>query len=239
MTLKERKEKLKEIVLEAKHFDSEMYIYRMIDYGYINHLIKKLDDTKITCYKPVYGTKSLSSEEYFIYLLTAFMGYFRRNFPYVCHSEKAIWMLIFENHENGQFLLTKKDYHNNENLSYFLYEMKKTIVSNPLEVLKYSYKDSNIIKEYFNRFNIDFDKFSIDNQKDVDKLFNAIVELAKYNSDHPEIAFLFRNPYIINEPLGDREEYLKVNLIALKVLIETLINKVPIISYKDMKLKSS
>ncbi len=52
-----------------------------------------------------------------------------------------------------------------------------------------------------------------------------------------EIAFLFRNPYIINEPLGDRDEYLKENLIALKVLIETFINKVPIITYINMKEK--
>ena len=237
MILKERKALLKQIVLEEKHFSNDIYIYRLLETDNLDYLIKKLDDTKIACYKPVYEVKELSSEEYFIYLLTAFIGYFRREFPYLCYYERIIWSNIFANHTNGLFLLSKKDYHNTDNLSYFLYEMKKSIISNTLETLKGSYKESKIIRDYFKEFNINFDTFDFNNKKDIDNLFDAIKKLTEFNFTHPQIFYLFHSPNIIDQPknINDREEHLRNCLLANQVLIETLIKKTPLIKYKDVE----
>jgi len=224
--LKERKEKMKEIVLSEKHFSSDIYIYRMLEYENLDYLIRKLDNQKVKCYKPFFKKEYLESEEYFVYLLSCFISFFENYFPFLSRSKSFILSSIFENQKNCLFLLTKKSWFDSDNKEYFLYEMKKSIILNTFKTLKISYNDSKIIIKYFKKYNINFDTFNIDNPVHINNLFNAIINITKFNYNHPEIFYLFKNPYIINEPLHNKEEYQRNNLLSLKTIIEYFIKKI-------------
>ncbi len=169
MNLKERKEVMKQIALEE--YSNGGLIYRIIDSEDLDHIIEKVTD-KVT--KP--NVKSvidhnLTGEEQFVMLLSKTLDFIESTLTPLKHVEINLTNMLED--KVPKYLLCKKYWGDNKNIKYFNYSIKRMIIENFYENVKYIYSEYS---EMFQNENITIN-LNLGKKDDVDLVFKFLVKL--------------------------------------------------------------
>lgn len=189
MNKKSRKEVIKNLLLR-KAVGGYGRIYQLVETGKLDKIILKIDDRKTeTLVSSITPKGYLTGNEQFLDVLSNFISLFDRFFPMVSYRDYLL-ECIFDNDEIPEFLLCKKYWGDNDNIPYFTFQMKRYIVFNFSKTLKEINNGLNIeIRKYFdNKVSID-----IDNENDIDWLFEKIHNLCWTNVNCYSVIHLFGN----------------------------------------------
>lgn len=182
MTLNKRKEELKQLALN--NYSNGGQIYRIINNGYLDHIIINItEDKTITNSTAIVKKGYLTGNEQFIDLFSELIHWFDTCFITLQHKEWHIHNILENN--NPKFLLCKKYWGDNKHIPYYKKNMTKLFVKNFYHNIKYIYND---FKDFFSEINID-EKMSLDNNKDLDILFNFLNEIIWCNYKHSQFSF--------------------------------------------------
>lgn len=174
MTLEERKKELKKLAL--KNVSNGGTIYKMINEGKVDHIIKEINDEKtipnVTC---MVKKGYLTGNEQFLEILSSLLRYFERSFLSLERKEFHFTNMIKE--YVPEFLLCKNYWGDNDFIPYYDHNIKKLLVSNVYENIKFVYEE---YKEFFKTNGITLN-MSLDKEKDVELLYQFVVNLVWCN----------------------------------------------------------
>ena len=145
---KKRKDELMQLVLKKDSAFSGV-IYKIIQNGYLDKVINKINDEKVKTQTTSLTKKGyLTGNEQFLDILNSFIAYFDRVLTPIMYKEACVSFVLEK--EEPKFLLSKEYCHDNDNLEYFISEYKRLIVNNVANTLPaiYDFLDPKIMKEF-------------------------------------------------------------------------------------------
>jgi len=183
-----------EILNNDKNYVYSYLILKLLNKGVLNNLINKISDTN-TKVKITTVTKKaqLSDNEQFLYLLNNFIYIFKEDFYFLQNDFEYILEVLLQNEKYTKYLLCKKYIGDNKNISYFSFNIKKLIIHGFYNNLKKLSKESELIKKYTKDHNINLRKCCIDNPKDIEIIYNALVDLTISNAKTINNLLLFED----------------------------------------------
>lgn len=188
LNLVERKEEIKKIAVREK--SNGGFIYQMIERGNLDHLIEKITDKRTKTFYCSFTPKGyLSGTEQFVDVLCEFIHYFDSSFAPLTY--KYVFLSALFEKRSPEFLLCKKYWGNNKYIQYYQYNIRKFLVENMYDNIKFIYSDCGV-KSFFNSLGIN-DKLSLKREKDVDKLFNFMKEIVWCNYNEYSLSSVFYN----------------------------------------------
>ena len=197
MSLEERKEVMKQIALEE--YNNGGQVYRIIDTGYIDHIIEKVTDKKTKPNVKSVVDRDLTGEEQFVMLLSETLYYIENSISSLKHVEMNLVNMLED--KVPEYLLSKKYWGDNSNIPYFTYNIKKLMVENFYENIRYMYLDH---AEMFKEEGITTD-LDLENEEDVELIFQYLVKLVWCNYDHQfNIGNLFINHNLYGKDIKNK-----------------------------------
>jgi len=213
MTLNERKEILKEIALN--NYSNGGQIYRLINQGYLDHIINKIsDENTITNSTAIVKKGYLTGNEQFIDILAELLHWFESDFITLEHKEWQFHNILEK--KIPKFLLCKKYWGNNKYIPYYKKNINKLFVENLYINIKYIYEE---FEDFFKSVNIN-KNMSLNNTNDIDTLLKLMKELiwCNYKQSQYSFDYLFSNyKYRIKD---FKIKYKKSNLFAENKIYE-------------------
>ena len=186
MEFVKRKEELKKLALNAG--SKGAYVYQLIDSGKIDHIINKLNDKiTLTNTKVLPNTMKgyLTGNEQFIDIFVETLHYYELSFAFLDNKEEYIELLLLNN--TPSFLYAKKYWGNNKYIDYYKYNIKRFLVENMYSNIKSVYSN---FKNFFEMNNIN-SKMDLNQEQDVDILFEFMLALSRRNNGKDSIRYLF------------------------------------------------
>lgn len=217
--LKERKKKIIKL-LNIDFNDVNILIYMLIKKNNLDNLISKLDDvnTPTNC-TSIVKKGYLTSEEQFLSILYNFIHHINTDFWFMNNYRISFIKTILSNDEAENLLLTKKYFHDNNNIPYYKYHFHKTTILNFYNII-IKIPQTKIIKCFLKKHNIDdINKININNAEDVEKIYKILKLICICNNDRFALLYLFESK--VNDKMID----------MLKIQLETLIKR----TYKKEK----
>lgn len=234
MRKKSRKEDLKNLLLKES-VGSYGRIYQLIQTGKLDKIIDKITDEKTdTKVSSIVEKGYLTGNEQFLDILSNFISFFDRSFPPIAYKDYLLES-IFENKDIPEFLLSKKYWGDNDNITYFTYHIKRYIVSNFRDILYQTKSELNSsIWNYFgDKLNID-----LNDEKAVDRLFSKMQELCWTNVNCYSIIYMFGNWSILFTKIGNTMKRKDKSLIeAVKIVNDNFVTHIEIIYDNYLKNK--
>lgn len=185
MDLKQRKELLKELSLHSK--SNGAIIYQLIKDGVLDCVINTIDDRKTKIFKSVIKKGYLTGNEQFIDILSEFIYNFEKWFAPLCNKKTYIGLIL--DYKVPKFLLCKNYWGNNDFIPYYQFNMKKIIVENMYDNIKFVYDE---YQEFFKSIGIS-NRMSLKNSKSLNILFKFMQELVWCNYDEYALFYVFDN----------------------------------------------
>ena len=181
MELTEKKKEIMELSLNTR--SNGVFIYKLLDSGCLDNALSMLTNENIVKTNAVLSVKEyFNANEQFIDLLSEFIHFFEKNFAALCNKEVYIELILKD--KAPEFLLSKKYWGNNNYIDYYKYNMKKIIVENTLKIIRFI-SDNKEFKK-LNIYNLD-----INNENDVDRLFEFIKNVVWCNYDEYSLLYVF------------------------------------------------
>lgn len=221
MNLNIRKEELKKIALSEKSNGS--VVYQLINDGVLDLVIKKIDDRKTkTIVTSIVKKGYLTGNEQFIDVLCEFIHNFERWFAPLPNKKSYIGLIL--DYKAPKFLLCKNYWGNNDFIPYYQFNMKKVVVENMYDNIKFIY---NEYKDFFKSVGIS-DRLSLKNSKSLNILFKFMQELVWCNYKEYALFYVFDNyKNVIKENVSNErtiEEIEKNILNSFNIQWDTLIS---------------
>lgn len=220
MSLAKRKDILKNKAIN--NFYNGPTLYKIINSGFINHIVKEINDKKTIPNVKSLVDHDLNGNEQFLMIFNEFIHFIKKSFPTLNNLEINIRNILED--KVPEVLLCKYYWGDNNNIPYFNYRFKKLIVENFYNNAIYiSKKDSlaelnNIIKG-----------LDLNSEDDVNYLFNFLIKIVWCNYDNQSnLTFLFRNykSYIKDLNSGNNEESVYEHYcIQYKLLLDSYIKR--------------
>lgn len=188
MNFNDRKEELKKLALD--NYSNGGEIYRLINEGYLDHIIDKItDDKTFTNSTAIVKKGYLTGNEQFLDLIAEVLYYFEKYFIIVQHKEQHIANILENRVPN--FLLCKKYWGDNNYIPYYKKNIIKLFVRNFYDNIKFMY-DS--YETFFEDLNITT-TMSINNPSDLDILLKLLEDIIWCNFENNQHSFdyLFSN----------------------------------------------
>lgn len=174
------------------NFTNDAYIYKLLKNKILDNFIIKLDNRKTnTTTKSIIKKGYLTANEQFIDLLNNFIICLDTDFYFLGKYRNIIIEIILGYEENYKFILCKNYWGDNSFIPYFKYNIKKIIVTGFYNNIKMLIDESEDIKGLLKIEKINFDKISLKQKKDVDKLYNLLKYLTVANSNKYCLLYLF------------------------------------------------
>ena len=215
MQFNKRKKKLLKL-LEKDFSEHSALSYLLIRTGKLDNVIKKMNN-EITIPNATCLVKKgyLSSEEQFIDVLYHVIRRINVNFWFLTEKNTIIEAIL--NFDETLPLLLNKNYvGNNDFIPFYNYHTEKACVCNFYKILKFI--DRSILIDNFLKDNkINIDKFNLNSEKDVEKLFNLLrlICICNCNSYH-----LF---YIFSDNMNERNKNMYKT--QIEILIERTLER--------------
>lgn len=209
-----RKEKLKKIVLDNKHYDID--IYRLIESGALDSIISNLKNNTII--ENNYDKENINYNQHIIMLLHNFVHFFKSNFKDLCPFFEFILENIFRDNADIfiNYLSENKSVNNEKNFKYYeLWNYKLSIVN----FIKNTHFSS--VKKLFDDNNISIKEINKYSDKEVKNIFDILKNVI--SSSTIDIALPFDNVYKYIDNPNITEEIKERILIRFNELFEELI----------------
>lgn len=204
MNKNKRKEDIKKLLLEES-VSSYGRIYQLIQTGKLDKIIDKINDEKTeTIVSSIVKKGYLTGNEQFLDIIANFICFFDRYFPTISHRD-YILECIFDSDYIPDFLLCKKYWGDNDNIPYFIYQIKRYVIYNfSLTIKKIgNHFNKNVLSLLNNKIDID-----LNDEEEVNKIFDLIQNICWTNINSYSLIFLFSN---WNKSLLSLEEMMKKN----------------------------
>lgn len=209
-----RKEKLKKIVLDNKHYDID--IYRLIESGALDFIISNLKNNTII--ENNYDKENINYNQHIIMLLHNFVHFFKSNFKDLCPFFEFILENIFRDNADIfiNYLNEDKSVNNEKNFKYYeLWNYKLSIVN----FIKNTHFSS--VKKLFDDNNISVKEINKYSDEEVKNIFDLLKNVI--SSSTIDIALPFDNVYKYIDNPNITEEIKERILIRFNELFEELI----------------
>ena len=162
-------------------------IYQIINSKKMDVIISKITPEKVCIEgKTILKQKYLSAEEQFLMMLNRFVGFIDYNFPTINYKDLHIEYIM--EYQIPEFLLSKLVVEDNNNINYFDYQMKKTVVYNFYDNIAFIYNEAD--KNIWKKIGIN-PNMRLENEEDVDSLFLIMKKIAIANINEYSTLFLF------------------------------------------------
>lgn len=173
----------KDIFYYNNTFQYHYLIIKLLNNGNIDNLINKISDTKVKINITTLTKKDyLSANEQFLSLLSNFIYTFKESFYFLNNNFDCIVELLLQNEKYTKYLLCKKYIGDNKNIAYFSYHIKRLIVCGFYSNIKKLSNKSDIIKQFIKDNNLNLRKNLIDYPKELDKLYNTLLNISICNA---------------------------------------------------------
>lgn len=215
-----KKQELIKILNNVKTTNSYL-ILNIIKKEQLNHLIDKLDCIKIKVKITTITKKNyISSNEQFLSLLNIFINSFQEDFYFLKNNFEYIIETLLQNDKNTRFLLSKKYYGCNKNISNFNIKAKKLITNGYYNNLKYLSPKSTLITKFIKENNINIKKKNL-SKKEIENIYNTLIKLSICNAKELNNFQLFED---INHYIKETNKYNKINNQIIKSIENNYIN---------------
>lgn len=186
MNLNERKEELKQLALASK--SNGAIIFQLINENVLDVVISKINDKKTnTVVTSLVKKGYLTGNEQFIDILSEFIYYYEKWFAPL--SNKKVYIALILEKKSPKFLVCKNYWGDNNFIPYYQFNMKKVIVENMYDNIKFIYSE---FSDFFKELGIE-KRMSLNNIKSLDLLFSFIVGLVWCNYDEYALFYVFDN----------------------------------------------
>lgn len=130
----------------------------------------------------------LNGNEQFIDVLSYFILFFQKQFAPLLNKDLQLEYIL--KNQTPEFLLCKKYLGDNDNIPYFLNQMKYTIIYNFYENIKFIY--DTIDKKFWQKIKID-NEMDLNNEDDLEIIFDFARKLAWCNIGEFSVSYIFNN----------------------------------------------
>ncbi|MDO5569373.1 MAG: hypothetical protein Q4G04_04610 [bacterium] len=184
MNLNERKEELKQLALASK--SNGAIIFQLINENVLDVVISKINDKKTnTVVTSLVKKGYLTGNEQFIDILSEFIYYYEKWFAPL--SNKKVYIALILEKKFPKFLVCKNYWGDNNFIPYYQFNMKKVIVENMYDNIKFVYNKN---QKFFKGVGIN-NRLSLKNSKSIDVLFDFMKKLIWCNPDEFALFYVF------------------------------------------------